>query len=411
MIRRDPRSESRAPIQLRLVHLSDLHLGFRQYQRQTPLGHNQREADVASSFRYALDKTIELRPDLVVIGGDVFHNVRPTNPAIITAFRQFARLRAELPEATLVMVAGNHDLPRAAETGCILALFRDLGITVVDREAQRLDFPERDLSILAVPDAPGPRPALLPEAGYRYNVLLLHGEVQGMLPEHLAHVDRSQVEITADELGAARWSYVALGHYHVYRQIAPNAYYSGSIDYTSANPWGELYEERQAAIAGKGLIEHDLESGRHAFHHIPPSRRLIDLPAVSARGLSVAEIDDRIRGAIASCDGGIEEKIVRLVVRELPRHVARELDHKALREYKRRALHFQLDTRRPEIARAHGHASPGRRPSLADVVREKLASRVLESDLDRAALIDLGLRYLHEAETATATAAPALLEG
>lgn len=396
---------------MRLVHVSDLHLGFRQYQRQTPLGHNQREADVASSFRNAIERTIELRPDLVVIGGDVFHNVRPTNPAIITAFRQFARLRAELPDALVVIVAGNHDLPRAAETGCILALFRDLGIVVVDREAQRLVFPERDVAILAVPDVPGARPALLPEPGYRWNVLLLHGEVQGMLPEHLAHVDRSQVEITEEELGAGRWSYVALGHYHVYRQIAPNAYYSGSIDYTSANPWGELYEERQAGIAGKGMIEHDLATGRHVFHPLPASRPLVDLPPISARGLSVAEVDARIREAVDGCHGGIEEKIVRLVVRELPRHVARELDHKSLREYKRRALHFHLDTRRPEIARVHGHASPGRRPSLADVVREKLMSRVLESDLDRAALVDLGLRYLHEAETAVATPAPAVLEG
>ena len=36
---------------MRLVHLSDLHLGYRQYQRLTPGGVNQREADVATTFR------------------------------------------------------------------------------------------------------------------------------------------------------------------------------------------------------------------------------------------------------------------------------------------------------------------------------------------------------------------------
>ena len=52
---------------MRLVHLSDIHLGFRQYQRQTPTGINQREADVAISLRRVIDKVIELKPDLVLI--------------------------------------------------------------------------------------------------------------------------------------------------------------------------------------------------------------------------------------------------------------------------------------------------------------------------------------------------------
>ena len=47
--------------------------------------------------------------------------------------------------------------------------------------------------------------------------------------------------------------YVALGHYHVYREIAPNAFYSGSIEYTSPNVWGELVEERDT-VAELGLI-------------------------------------------------------------------------------------------------------------------------------------------------------------
>ena len=57
---------------MRLVHLSDIHLGFKQYQRQTPAGMNQREYDVARSLQRVMDKVIELRPDLVLIAGDVF---------------------------------------------------------------------------------------------------------------------------------------------------------------------------------------------------------------------------------------------------------------------------------------------------------------------------------------------------
>jgi hypothetical protein len=389
---------------MRLVHLSDLHLGFRQYQRLTPGGINQREADVARSFQTAIDQVITLRPDLVLIGGDVFHNVRPTNPAIVHAFLQFSRLRAGLGDVPVVIVAGNHDTPRAAETGSILRLFRELGIHVAYAEPERFYFADRDVAVLAVPDIVGKRPSFTPEPNARYNVLLLHGEVQGMLPAHFASADRAALEIPLADLSVPAWDYIALGHYHVYREIAPNAYYSGSIDYTSANAWGELYEERLAGVPGKGFIEWNLESGAHVFHPLPPARPLIDLPPISARGLTVAEVDERIHSVVNGCIGGIDDKVVRLIIRDLPRHIARDLDHKALRDFKRRALHFHLDTRRPEVARLSGHGSPGRRPSLADVVREKLMSRVLENDIDRKELVALGLRYLSEAESSVGAA-------
>ena len=392
---------------MRLLHLSDLHLGYRQYQRQTPAGINQREADVAGAFKRAVDRVIELRPDVVVFAGDIFHNVRPTNPAILHSFTQFARLARALPDAAIVMVAGNHDTPRAVETGCILRLFVPLGIHVIDSEARRLAFPERDLSILAVPDTAVARPVLAPDSAARYNVLLLHGEVEGIIPRHASMTERTAIEIPREELGASRWSYVALGHYHVCREVAPNAWYSGSIEYTSANTWGELQEEREAGLPGKGFIERDLETGAQTFHHIEPARALVDLPLLSARGMSVDELDAAISAAIDGCPGGVDEKIVRLVVRDVPRHIARELDHKRMREFKRRALHFHLDTRRPEIIRVSGYGSPGRRPTIADIVRDKLRSRVLESDIDREALIELGLRYLREAEAAESAAAAA----
>jgi DNA repair exonuclease SbcCD nuclease subunit len=387
---------------MRLVHLSDLHLGYRQYQRLTPGGVNQREADVAATFRAAIDRVIALDPDVIVFAGDIFHTVRPTNQAILHAFMQFGRLVHARPDAIIVLIAGNHDTPRSAETGGILQLFAQIGLHVVDREPRRLSFPDRGLSLLAVPDVLGQaRPSLTPDPDARYNVLLLHGEVQGVLPVTAETGDRAAVAISPAELTAAHWDYVALGHYHVYREVAPNAYYSGSIEYTSANPWGELYEERIAGIEGKGFVEHDLATGAHTFHALPPARPLIDLPPVSARGLSAAEVDERIRATIDACTGGIEEKIVRLLVREVPRHIARELDHKAIREYKRRALNFHLDVRRPEALRLHGTGAPGRRPALKEIVREKLLARPLHPDIDRAVLVERALGYLEEAQRVT----------
>src|SRR5256714_4549992 len=384
---------------MRLVHLSDIHLGFRQYQRRTTAGMNQREQDVARSLQRVIDAVIELRPELVLIAGDVFHTVRPTNPAILHAFLQFQRLREVLPGAGMLMVDGNHATPLASETGSILRLFSQLGITVVEGEPKWISLDEHDLKILAVPDMAQGSPRLEPDPAARYNILLLHGEIEGVLPKYGRELDRSPMEISLEELGAHKWDYVALGHYHVYRPVAQNAFYAGSLDYTSTNPWGELAEERETGIGGKGIIEHDLVKKTHRFHPIPPSRRWVDLTPLSGAGLSPASLDEAIRDALDRCEDGIDEKIVRLVVRDVPRHILRELDHKALREYKRRALHFHLDTRRPEIVRPEkGEGGPGRRASLADTVRDKLRSRPLTENIDREALVELGLHYLREAD-------------
>ncbi len=394
---------------MRIAHLADLHLGFRQYQRLSSAGNNQREADVARAARQAIDAVIESRPDLILIAGDVFHQVRPSNPMILFALRELTRLRTALPDTPVVMIAGNHDLPRAAETGCILALFRTIGIQVVEHEPDRIRFPALDLSLFAVPDRLGqPLPALTTDSESRYNVLLLHGEVQGVLPDRAVMVDRSPSEVTVEELQQAPWDYVALGHYHVHRRVADRAWYAGSLDYVSSNAWGELAEQRQHGVPGKGFAMHDLATGEHTFVHVVTERRFIDLEPVDACALAPADVDALVADRIAQVPGGIEDAVVRLVVREIPRHVARDLDHKLIREYKRRALHFQLDTRKPELVRTRtGSGAGGARPSLPMLVREKLETRVLTADVDRAAFVSLGLDYLQRvSEPATVLADP-----
>ena len=384
---------------MKLIHLSDLHLGFRQYQRQTATGLNQREADVALAFRKAIDRVIELRPDVIVIAGDVFHAVRPTNPAILSAYTHFARMMQMLPDTVVVMVAGNHDTPRTTETGCLLRLFSSLGMTVVDTEPKRIRFPERDLHVYAVPDGVRPRPRFEPDPSMRYNVLVMHDEVEGVINRFGSLVERPVTDLSLSELGAEQWDYVALGHYHVYHEVAPNAFYSGALEYASTNVWGEIDDERAKNVPGKGFIEHNLETGEHRFHPISLARRVVDIPEVRGEGLSASQLSEAIAAAVDGCDGGIDDRIVRLIVRDVPRHVLRDLDHRKIREFKRRALHFLLDARRPMPPRVESASgSPGRRASLTETVRAMLESRNVTPGIDRKSLVDLGLRYLDEAE-------------
>jgi exonuclease SbcD len=383
---------------VRLLHLSDVHLGFRQFQRTTPSGINQREWDVAQSFTRAIDRVIELRPDLLLIAGDVFHTVRPTNPAILHAFAQFSRLVRELPGTIVVVVAGNHDLPRSSETLCILRLFTPLGVHVADSEARRLTFPDRGLSILAVPDLPPGSVALEPDPTARFNVLVMHAEVEGSVPSTPGDPDRLSRQVPVAEILNPAWDYIALGHVHVYKKMGPRAFYSGSLDYTSPNVWPEVEEQRAQKLPGKGMLERDLASGKQTFHPLRVTRDFLDLPPIKGRGLSAGDLDKEIAASVARAPGGIEGKVVRLIARDVPRHIVRELDYKVLREFQRSALHFHLDARRPEVRPNLASGAPGHRPSLAEMLRDSLRNRVLASDIDRDRLVDLGAHYLNEAD-------------
>jgi DNA repair protein SbcD/Mre11 len=392
---------------VKLAHLADLHLGFRQYARQTPQGINQREADVAGAFRRALDGVIAEQPDAVLIAGDLFHSVRPTNTAILDAFNQFRRLRHALPAAPIVVIAGNHDTPRSVETGTILKLFEAVeGVHVAALDANRFVFPELDLAVLAVPHAAwvgAPRPALERDPAVRWNVLMVHGEVAGLLPHTDPGLEYGGAVFEPKELAAGGWDYVALGHYHIATAVAPNQWYAGAPEFVSTNPWGEAREAGNAGAPGrKGWLSVTL-GGRKgcdvAFREVTPARRVMDLEAIDASGRTPEEVDGLI-ARHAQVRGGIAGQIVRQVVRNIARNTARDLDHAAIRALKADALHYQLDLRRPEPMRTVGVAAPGKRQTLPELVTAYLRDRRLSPGVDRERLIALGRGYVEDAERA-----------
>jgi DNA repair protein SbcD/Mre11 len=389
---------------VKLAHLADAHLGIRQYQRLNPAGINQREADVAQAFRCAIDGVIAARPDAVVIAGDLFHSVRPTNSAIVFAFRQLQRLHEALPDAPIVLIAGNHDTPRSADTGSILRLFEELGVDVAADEARRFVYPKLDLAVLAVPHQAvvgAERASLRPAGSERNQVLVMHGEVEGLYHSDQSPTDYGGALIDAQELRAGGWSYVALGDFHVQYQIKHEKkgkketpiWYAGALEYVSPNFWGDLRLEQQLGLDGKAWLLVELESGNVVEierQRVPQAHKIHDLGPLYADGLDAPALSAAIAAEVARIDGGIADRIVRLVVYNVPRHVARELDHAAIRALKTAALHFRLDLRRPEIHRTVGVGAPGRRQTLPEMVRYYLEHRPLPADLDRERFVRLG---------------------
>jgi DNA repair protein SbcD/Mre11 len=94
------------------VHASDLHLGYAQY------GLEARRQDFDNAFSELVDRTIELKPDFMIIAGDLFHQPRPSNLTLENTIRSFKRLKdAGIPVLT---VDGSHDSAPNTITSTIL---------------------------------------------------------------------------------------------------------------------------------------------------------------------------------------------------------------------------------------------------------------------------------------------------
>ena len=94
------------------VHVADLHLGYAQYNLDV------RREDFDNAFKEVVDRTIELKPDFMLIAGDLFHNARPSNVTLEKAISNFSRLRqAGIP---VLVVDGGHDSAPNMVTSTIL---------------------------------------------------------------------------------------------------------------------------------------------------------------------------------------------------------------------------------------------------------------------------------------------------
>lgn len=261
------------------IHLSDTHLGFRQY------GLEQRAEDFARSFEHAASEIIAADPDFCIISGDLFHH-RQVDPA---ALRQAVSILSKIKSARgtpVYAVAGNHDLGWRRSSDSWLTLLADLGLL------QHLDMATGAPTLLDPSDGTGPlvemsdhRVVGIPYVGAalpcllervtdelralprKYTVLVMHAGLDGYIPhiteplrpEHLA-----ALEGVVD--------YVALGHRHRPFTIAgpPLVMSPGSLEATSsedADVPGWLVTVA-AEPAGDGTWAHDVatvETHRRPF--------------------------------------------------------------------------------------------------------------------------------------------------
>lgn len=384
---------SRLQENLRVIHIADVHLGYRRFHRLTREGFNQREVDVNNAFREAVDRVIALKPDLVLIAGDLFHSVRPSNSVLAFCFRQLAKLTKSL-DAPVVLVAGNHDTPRRVDTGSVLQLFKEIeSVYVADRRAATFVFEELDTAVTCLPHAALRDPnslALGANDNCRFNILVAHLQVGSS-----SLTDFGGVELPLGTLKPREWDYVALGHVHTRQLVAPNATYSGALEHTGTNIWMEAREVR-------GFFEIELPGAKRIFHQLTSPREVTLLDPVDLKALGPEEALAEIVSALERVPGGVEGKILKLELRNLSRSVFRQLDHRELRRWRARALNLTLDIRQPvESQRIGATTLPGTARSLRMELEEYCKGSVGTKESPE--VIELLGRYLERTEEQSET--------
>src|SRR3954463_13304715 len=168
---------------MKIVHLADTHLGFRQFPKLNPDRQlNQRECDVYDRWNEAVEIARDLAPDVVIHAGDLFDSSRPAPRAVAEALDGFALLReADIP---VVVIAGNHETPRFRSGGSVFEILERFGIDAVWAEPRTIRIGE--IAVHAVPHEPAADRlaedirSLNPDPGAGANVLVVHAGLEAL---------------------------------------------------------------------------------------------------------------------------------------------------------------------------------------------------------------------------------------
>lgn len=247
---------------MRFAHLSDSHLGARQF------GLLERENDFYDVFAKNIDKIIEKDVDFIIHSGDLFDNNRPSTEALLAFQKALLRLNDE--KIPIYAIAGNHDSILRKGAMPPLALFRDLGLKLISP-----DFPayvEGGVLICGIPYVASSQGTYLKNA-YEQLSKLADKYLKAILVSHQGidkwmHEDSHEIELSEMP---KNFDYYAMGHIHNYIEEdygKGKLVYPGSMEIWRTSENNENYRE-----FGKGFVVVDLGYDKPQIERVK-----IDLP-------------------------------------------------------------------------------------------------------------------------------------
>lgn len=244
---------------MRFAHLSDTHLGYRQY------GLIDREKDFYNGFERIIDKIIDMDLDFVIHSGDLFENSRPSTDALIVVQKEINKLTdAGIP---FYAIAGNHDLSRRVNPIPPQVLFRDNGIKLIS--PIKPYFKQDDYFIGGVPYMPQNRNLAFKEKletlskkakGSTNKILVLHQGIDKYIPQY---------ELEIGDI-PTNFNYYAMGHLHNYIN---DSYGEGRLVYPGSTEIWKSNELNDYKINGKGFVLVEMDEG-----NVETERVSVDLP-------------------------------------------------------------------------------------------------------------------------------------
>ena len=86
----------------------------------------ERKADFLRSFESVIEYTVQNKPDIMIIAGDLYDSVVPRNPPRTMVMRHLKMVHEK--GTRIILISGHHDTPRSVEQGASpLAIYGDSG--------------------------------------------------------------------------------------------------------------------------------------------------------------------------------------------------------------------------------------------------------------------------------------------
>ena len=346
-----------------LAHLADLHLGFSAYER-TDGGRNVREADVEQAFLTAVVELARIRPDAVLIAGDVFDRPDPPSSALVAFARALELLRERLPGTPVLVAAGAHDTPRSGgDPGVLAALDTLPGVAAASDSPRSVRVCRGALHVHLLPHRSalaGGTPAPAPDPTARWNVLVTHVRERDEPGDRDGPAGGPARGVAIDP---AAWDYVALGGEHVQRALLPHVRWAGSLERIGWRPWEEALEE-------KGFLTYDLAARRATFHPVAV-RAVVSLAPIRVQAGDQDRLRRRVREVIDEVPGGIEGKVVLVRVQGARPSDLSGLTDALLPALRAGALHLSVVLEEPTRAGSLRDAARELQPRLARLLEEE----------------------------------------
>jgi len=356
---------------VRIVHLADTHLGYKQYNLE------EREKDIYDVLEEIGDKILEEHADIVIHSGDLFDSPRPTTQAYY-AFKKF--LKRLDGKVEFFAVLGDHDKPKARGMPPH-KLFDDqiqtLGVAGVS-EHQQISVDGKKVLIVGISHLSRTyRPVLVEELKKLENlktqvdcsVLALHEAIDKFFPFEEA------CEISLTEL-PKNFRYYAMGHLH---SRIKASYGQGELTYSGSTEIMRSDEIGSWKKLGKGFLIVDIENEKVNVAEVNLERIR---PQIEVK-LSYVHLRDELEEFVKKI--GDSEKLPVVHVRVEGKEIDRQGVHQLLSDVLtgkvltfRQVIVEESEMRLPELKPGSFHINQVLKDYLKDEKAAQLAIEILK---------------------------------